>query len=97
VANGCTFFDNTADKVANGTTSYNEYNIVFGIDLTLTGTAQNALVEALRIGQDSIVSNPTSDFETKNSSKGFVVLDRTNGNKYRIYTDNGVLNTELVP
>jgi hypothetical protein len=38
-----------------------------------TGTAQNALVEALRIGQDSIVSNPTSDFETKNSSKGFVV------------------------
>ncbi len=62
-----------------------------------TGTAQNALVEALRIGQDSIVSNPTSDFETKNSSKGFVVLDRTNGNRYRIYTDNGVLNTELVP
>jgi len=37
------------------------------------------------------------DVETLGSFNGLVVLDRTNGNRYRIYTDNGVLNTELVP
>ena len=42
VANGCTFFDNVADKLVAGTTSYNEYNIAFGIDLTLTGTSGTA-------------------------------------------------------
>lgn len=36
------------------------------------------------------------DVETLTNSKGFVVLDRTNGNRYRIYTDNGILYTELV-
>ena len=42
VANGFTFFDDATDKVANGTTSYDEYNIAFGIDLTLTGTSGTA-------------------------------------------------------
>jgi hypothetical protein len=37
------------------------------------------------------------DVETLGSTDGYIVLDRTNGNKYRIYTDGGVLNTELVP
>lgn len=47
VANGFTFFDNTTDKVTSGTTSYDEYNIAFGIDLTLTGTggAANIFVD----------------------------------------------------
>ena len=36
-ANGFTFFDNVADKIADGTTSYNEFNIAFGITITLSG------------------------------------------------------------
>jgi len=42
VANGCTFFDPVADKDADGTTSYNEIPIAYGIDLTLTGTSGTA-------------------------------------------------------
>jgi len=47
VANGFTFFDNVSDKVAGGTTTYDEYNISYGIDLTLTGTggAANIFVD----------------------------------------------------
>jgi hypothetical protein len=41
IANGFTFFTD-ADKVTGGTTSYDEYNIAFGIDLTLTGTSGTA-------------------------------------------------------
>jgi len=42
IANGFTFFDNVADKSTGGTTSYNEYDIAYGIDLTLTGTSGTA-------------------------------------------------------
>lgn len=42
VANGFTFFDNVADKLANGTTSYYEFNIDFGITITLSGTSGSA-------------------------------------------------------
>lgn len=41
-ANGFTFFDNVADKSSAGTTSYNEYNISYGISITLTGTQGSA-------------------------------------------------------
>ena len=41
VANGCTFFTD-ADKVTGGTTSWNEYNLAYGIDLQLTGTSGTA-------------------------------------------------------
>lgn len=44
IANGMTFFDNVADKDSAGTTSWNEWNITFGIEIELTagttGTAQ---------------------------------------------------------
>jgi hypothetical protein len=44
IANGCTFFDNVADKDPDGTTSYDEWNITFGIEIEVTagttGTAQ---------------------------------------------------------
>lgn len=43
IANGLTFFTNS-DKVTGGTTSYNEYNIAYGITITLSGTNGNALV-----------------------------------------------------
>jgi hypothetical protein len=44
VANGMTFFTDS-DKVANGTTSYNEFDIAFGIDLTLTGASGTANIK----------------------------------------------------
>tara|TARA_R110000868_G_scaffold5681_6_gene33648 strand:- start:40121 stop:40975 length:855 start_codon:yes stop_codon:yes gene_type:complete len=37
IANGVTFFTN-ANKVASGITTWDEYNINFGIDLTISGT-----------------------------------------------------------
>jgi hypothetical protein len=44
IANGCTFFDNVADKDPDGTTSYDEWNITYGIEIEVTagtvGTAQ---------------------------------------------------------
>jgi myo-inositol-hexaphosphate 3-phosphohydrolase len=43
----------------------------------------------------NITAQGVRDFETISNTKGFVVLDRTDGNRYRIYTDGGVLNTEL--
>ena len=44
----------------------------------------------------NLVAN-AGDIETTGSTNGLIVEDRTNGNRYRIYTDGGVLNTELVP
>jgi hypothetical protein len=41
-ANGFTFFSDLTDRVANGTTSYNEYFISFTRKLTLTGTSGTA-------------------------------------------------------
>jgi hypothetical protein len=41
-ANGFTFFDNATDKVAEGTTSYDEYNIAFGLSASMTGTSGTA-------------------------------------------------------
>lgn len=40
-ANGITFFS-PSDKVAEGTTSYDEYNIAFGTEITLSGTSGTA-------------------------------------------------------
>ena len=40
-ANGFTFFTN-ADKVANGTTAYDEYNLYYGRQITLSGTTGTA-------------------------------------------------------
>ena len=41
-ANGFTFFDNATDKVASGTTSYDEYDIAFGLSASMTGTSGTA-------------------------------------------------------
>ena len=43
IANGLTFFTN-ADKVAGGTTSYDEYNINYGLSIFLSGTSGTANV-----------------------------------------------------
>jgi hypothetical protein len=57
IANGFTFFTN-ADKVAGGTTSYDEYSIAFGIDLTLTGTSGTANISVA--GVDYLATFNTS-------------------------------------
>lgn len=56
-ANGFTFFTD-ANKVAGGTTSYDEYNIAFGIDLTLTGTSGTANISVA--GVDYLATFNTS-------------------------------------
>lgn len=41
-ANGFTFFDETTDKSASGTSSYDEYVLSYGISITLSGTSGTA-------------------------------------------------------
>lgn len=41
-ANGFTFFNDATDKVASGTTSYDEYSIAFGLSASMTGTSGTA-------------------------------------------------------
>lgn len=43
IANGFTFFV-PADKDTDGTTSWDEYNLAFGIDLTITGTSGDIVI-----------------------------------------------------
>jgi hypothetical protein len=54
-------------------------------------------ISGLGVGTTSTPSMLTAngDVETLGNTNGVIVLDRTNGNRYRIYTDGGVLNTEL--
>jgi hypothetical protein len=54
-------------------------------------------IGGLGIGTNSGITSMATvngDVETLGSSNGVIVLDRTNGLRYRIYTDNGVLHTE---
>ena len=39
IANGMVFFDNATDKVLEGTTTYDEYDIVHGIEMHITGSS----------------------------------------------------------
>lgn len=41
------------------------------------------------------ILRPTDDVLVDNPNRGYIVKDRTDGNYYRIYTDGGVLNTEV--
>lgn len=61
VANGFTFFTN-ADKVAGGTTSYDEYSIAYGLSITLSGTSGTANVNL--DGVDYLATFNTSLYQT---------------------------------
>ena len=65
VANGFTFFDNVADKDANGTTSYNELNIAYGISITLSGTGGTANINV--DGVNYLATFDTDLFTTSNN------------------------------
>jgi len=58
IANGCTFFTN-ADKSASGTTTYDEFNIAYGLTITLTGTSGTA-----NVSFDGGVTNYLATFNT---------------------------------
>jgi hypothetical protein len=62
VANGCTFFDNVANKDPDGTTTYNEWNITYGIEIEVTagttGTAQ------INVNGTDYQLNFTTDIDT---------------------------------
>lgn len=64
LANGFTFFDDT-DKVAGGTTAYDEYDIAFGISITLSGTLGSANINV--DGVDYLATFDTDLFTTVNN------------------------------
>ena len=84
---------------------------VIGGDFLTTGTAGTGDRIALRVpstgnngtivfGADSVSANAsllevTGDVETIGNTRGVIVEDRTDTNRYRIYTDGGVVHTEL--
>lgn len=63
-ANGFTFFTN-ADKVVNGTTTYNEYTTSFGIQINLTGTSGTANINIG--GVNYLATFTTNLFTTANN------------------------------
>jgi hypothetical protein len=62
IANGFTFFDNVVDKVAGGTTAYDEYNIAYGLSITLSGTLGSANINL--DGVDYLATFNTSLYQT---------------------------------
>lgn len=77
IANGMTFFTN-ADKVAGGTTSYDEYNIAYGRSITLSGTS----------GSASIVINAVSYPITFNTSLYQTAVDFVTANTAALNAQN---------
>lgn len=77
IANGMTFFDNT-NKVAGGTTSYDEYNIAYGRSIILSGTT----------GSASIVINAVSYPITFNTSLYQTAVDFVTANEATLNAQN---------
>ena len=61
-ANGFTFFDNVVDKVAAGTTAYDQYDIGYSISITLSGTSGTANINV--DGVDYLATFATNLFTT---------------------------------
>ena len=76
IANGMTFFT-SADKVASGITTWDEYSINYGIDLTFTGTSGTAnvsVVATLFLATfNTNLDTTASDFVTLHKA-GFLAL-----------------------
>lgn len=64
VANGCTFFDNVLDKVAGGTTIYDEYDITFGISIILDVANTSGTANINILGVDYPMTFATDNFTT---------------------------------
>lgn len=63
-ANGFTFFDNALDKVAGGTTAYDEYNITFGISIILDVANTSGTANINILGVDYPMTFATDNFTT---------------------------------
>jgi hypothetical protein len=61
-ANGFTFFDNVLDKTAGGTTSYDEYNIAYGISIILDVANTNGTANINILGTDYLITFDTDNF-----------------------------------
>jgi hypothetical protein len=70
-ANGMTFFT-ADDKLSGGTTSWNGYNIAYGIDLTLNGTSGTANINLL--GTDYLA---TFDTNLATTAENWVTTNKT--------------------
>jgi len=76
----------TADLQHKGFTDINLFYSDAGLDRVGIGTATAQISSKLTI---------TGDTETLGNTNGFIVLDRTNATRYRIYSDGGVLSIEV--
>lgn len=97
---------------ANSRTAIVSTNVmIFGTDWNNSPTSPTYTIAMTINDSDQFVAiNPASelvnppsrltvysgDVETTDSTDGFIVLDRTNGNRYRIYTNGGSVDVELV-
>lgn len=64
LANGFTFFDNVADKIAGGTTSYDEYNIAYGRSIVLNVGNTSGTANINILGVDYPLIWDTNNFTT---------------------------------
>lgn len=69
IANGFTFFDNVADRITGGTTTYDQYDIAFSITCTLSGTSGSANINI--DGTDYVINFATDLFT---SASNFVTV-----------------------
>jgi len=76
----------TGDFNARGGTDVNLLYVDAGLDKIGVGVATASISSKLTVN---------GDVETLTNTKGLIVLDRTDGNRYRIYTDGGVVKSEL--
>tara|TARA_R110002012_G_scaffold260129_1_gene441787 strand:- start:101 stop:1702 length:1602 start_codon:yes stop_codon:yes gene_type:complete len=75
----------TGDISHKGFTDSNLFYSDAGLDRVGIGTATAQMTSKLTV---------TGDVETLGNTNGFIVLDRTNATRYRIYSDGGVLSIE---
>lgn len=76
-ANGFTFFDNVADKSSGGTTTYDEYDISYGISLLFTGTSGSGtiVINSVGYGITFNVDLPTTITDFINTNGGAILND----------------------
>jgi len=72
-----------------GTGTGKTFRLVDSADAEVFSVKDNGLIEV-----KGSMTMSTGDFETLTNTTGFIVLDRTNATRYRIYTSGGVLFTE---
>lgn len=78
-----------------------EFNNNVGVSGRETGAIARILLrlnasDQVELGNATNRNIATNDLEFTDQTKGIILDDRTDANKYRIFVDNGVLSTEIV-